>query len=233
MNNQTDHDNKFAGKAPLLLAIIVLGSICGLIEVVLGIFLKQVDFVWNAGLLTGLGLGMIAIGYAIFKKPFMAIGIALVAVLCKQLVVPVLGETVMCKMNSCVAVILEYGAFAVIAGITMKRMQAKTKWRWLSGGMAALGGSLAFYFAGMHIAPCNYLLSFNSFAGFFSFLYKESLSWTIFSAVFVPLGWYVGEKLKAKITALSTDKPVRLYAIASGMALICWVLSAIAIAQSA
>jgi hypothetical protein len=231
MNNQLDQNAKASGKTSAIVAIIVLGSLCGFIEVVFSGFLKWTNFPWNAGLLTGLGLGIIAFAYAIFKKPMMAIWIGIVAILCKQLVVPVLGQSVMCKMNSCVAVMIEYSALAAIAGIAMKKMQSSGKWRLIAGGSAALVGSVGFYFAGLHIAPCNYLLSFVSASGFVSYLFKESLSWMIFSAAFVPLGWFVGEKYADKIMSLSAEKSRKFYAGAYGMAIIFWVACAIAIAQ--
>jgi hypothetical protein len=231
MNSQLDQLNNLSGKKAMIVAVIVLGSLAGFIEIVLSGFLKWANFPWTSGLLVGLGLGIIAFAYAIFKKPLMAIGIGLVAVLCRQMAIPILGLSEICKMNSCVAVLLEYSALAAIASITMKKMESGRNWRVLTGASAAVVGSLAFYYIGMRVAPCNYLLSFNSGAGFLSYLYKESLNWTILSAALVPLGWFLGEKLTARVSSLSTAKPRKFYAGAYGVALACWVICAIAIAS--
>jgi hypothetical protein len=197
METTTQQKSGLKSKKGLIIMIIALGSICGLFEVVLGGALTAASFPWRSGLLTGLGLGVVAFAYAIYRKPLMAIGIASVAILVKQLAVPVLGRTFMCNTNSCLAVGLEYLALAGVAVFTMKKMQSSGGLRFLTGGAGALVGSIAFLWIGMRVAPCNYLMSFNQAGGFVSFLYKESLNWTIFSAALFPLGWLIGVKSEA------------------------------------
>jgi hypothetical protein len=213
-----------------IIMILALGSICGLIEVVLSGALRTADFPWRAGLLTGLGLGIIAFAYAIYRKPIIALGIGFVAVLVKQLAVPVLGQTFVCNANSCLAVGLEYSALAAVALFTMKKMQNNGGLRFLTGGAGAFIGSIGFLLIGMHVAPCNYLLSFNQAGGFVSYLYKESLNWTLFSAALFPLGWLVGVKYEASLARLFENKPRVIYAGASVISVVCWAVSAIAIA---
>jgi hypothetical protein len=230
MDNQPKQNSGLTGKTSRIMLVIALGSLCGLIEVVLGGLLAQAKFPYKSGLLAGLGFGIIAFAYAIYKKPLMAFWIGIVAVLCKQLVVPVLGLSVMCKMNSCLAVVLEYTALAGVAAITMKRMKTKGGYRLLTGGSGALIGSVAFLFIGMHVAPCEYLLGFNQAGGFVSFLYKESLSWVVFSSVLFPIGWVIGEKQANRLALLYQNKPRLAYAGVSAIAAICWAICAIAIA---
>ena len=230
MDKQLEQNSGLTGRTGRIMMIIALGSLCGLLEVVLGGFLGQAKFPYKSGLLVGLGFGIIAFGFAIYKKPLIAFWMAIVAALCKLMVVPVLGLSVMCKMNSCLAVMLEYTALAGVAAFTMKKMQAKGGYRFLTAGSGALVGSIAFLLIGMHVAPCDYLLGFNQAGGFVSYLYKESLNWVIFAAVLFPLGWMIGERSSDKLAALFQNKPRFAYATASAIAAISWAVCAIAIA---
>ncbi len=224
------NEEKISG-AKLLVAVVVLGSVCGLVEVIGGGLIRQAGIPFRAGLLTGIGFTVIGFGMAIFKRPLIALGIGMVAILCKQLVVPILHISVVCKLNSCLAVMLEYGALSAIAAITIGRMKEQTESRIFTGGAAAFAGSIAFYIIGMRVAPCMYLLSFNNIAGFGSYLVKESLSWTVFSALLFPLGWRSGERLTERAFTLARQKPGLFYTGATLATFLCWVICALAIYQ--
>lgn len=228
MKRQYTIDGK-ANRPNWLLAIIALGSICGLLEVVGGGFLKQIEFPFRSGLLVGLGFGIIAFGLAIFKKPVIALYLGLIAVISKQLAVAALHLPLMCMANSNLAVLLEYGVLAGVAAVTMGGLNKSVRTRILAGGSAAALGSIAFYFIGMHVAPCNYLLSFNSVGGFISYLFKESLMWALAAAVFFPLGWLTGEKVTGKTLAFVGNRPNYYYIGTILTAAICWLSSTIAI----
>jgi hypothetical protein len=223
--------NTKANKMDLLFAVVALGSVCGLLEVIVGGFLHQIRFAYRVALLTGLGFGVIGFGLAIFRKPFMAIWIGLVAVLCKQMVVVILHVSVMCKLNSCLAVLFEYGALSGIAVMAMSRIKGNTGIGMLTGGSAALIGSVAFYFVGMRVAPCNYLLSFNHPGGFVAFLLNEGLIWAAFSAILFPLGWLTGEKFIKKTYVLLAGKPQLFYIGTALTTIFCWAICAIAISR--
>lgn len=213
-----------------IILLLVLGSLCGLIEVVLSGALRSINFSWRAGLLTGLGIGILAFIFAIYRRPVLALGVALVAVLVKQLAVPVLNQAFVCDANACLAVDLEYSALAAVSFFALKKSQINKGLLILIGGAGAFIGSIAFYLIGMHVAPCNYLLSFNSATGFVSFLYRESLNWTLFSAVLFPIGWFIGVKSETALSRLFENKPRFIYAGAAALTITCWVISAIAIA---
>lgn len=212
-------------RTTLILAVILLGSLCGLIEVVGGGLLKQWEFPFRSGLLAGLGFGIIAFGLAIFKRPVIALFIGLIAVFSKQLAVVALHMPLMCMANSNLAVLIEYGMLAGVATIMMGGMNGNLRSRLLAGGSAAALGSIAFYFIGMHAAPCAYLLSFNSAGGFVSYLAKESLSWTVAAAALFPIGWLAGQKLSARTLAFLAVRPSYFYAGSVLLAAACWVSS--------
>jgi hypothetical protein len=228
MSEQIKTEKK-AAKTSTWLSILALGSICGLVEVIFGGILRKAGFSYTSGLLTGLGFGVLGFAFVVFKKPLIGIFIGIVAVLCKQLAVPILHVSVMCNMNSCLAVLLEYSALTGIAAVAMNKMKGNTGWRVLTAGAAALVGATAFYFVGMRVAPCNYLLSFNAPGGIFSFLFKEGLSWMIFSAILFPIGWLAGEKLTSRIFNIFEQKPRISYSGAAVTSILCWTICAIGI----
>jgi len=208
----------------ILLGILVFGSIWGLSEVALGGGLRAAQFPYRAGLLTGIGIAIMGIALVIHKKPLMLIGIGLVAVLVKLLAVPILNLSVMCKANSCIAVLTEAVALTLVAVVLMSQMSKSTHARMGGGALAGIVASVGFYFIGMQVAPCNYLLSFTPVG----FIVTEGLIWAAFSAILLPLGYLAGEKL-APIALPAVTRRALYYATSAAIICLCWGASAIAI----
>lgn len=221
---------KRAQAVDLLIATVVLGSLWGLSEVVLGGAIGAAGLPYRSGILTGVGIGIMAIAVGVFRKPSMLAGIALVAVLCKQLVVPILNVSVMCEANSCLAVMLEGLALAGVVSLAGRKLDRGHLARIASGASAALLAAAAFYIIGMRVAPCRYLLSFNRPGGFVAFLTVEGLVWALFSAILFPAGYWVGSRLRDTVLGLRREKPLFYYTTFSALVVCCWVASAFAIA---
>lgn len=217
--------NQWQSGVYILIGIFVFGSIWGLSEVALGGGLSAANFPYKSGLLTGIGMAIMGMALAIHKKPAMLIGIGLVAVLVKLIAVPILNVSVMCKANSCLAVFTDAVALTLVAFLLMTEMGRSAHARMGSGALAAIIASVGFYFIGMRVAPCNYLLSFSP-AGF---IVTEGLIWAAFSAILLPLGYLAGLKLETQIFPLLTRKMPVYYATTMATVAICWGLSAIAI----
>lgn len=211
--------------ANLIITVLVLGSIWGLSETVLGGGLRAVNFPYRAGLLTGIGMAIMGIGLAAYKNPAPLFGIGLITVLVKLLAVPILHCSVACKANSCIAVLIQTASLALVALPLRSNMAKSVHARMAAGALAALIASVSFYFVGMRVAPCQYLLSFTPG----KFVVTEGLVWAAFSAVLLPLGYLAGEKLTAATPAISASLPVY-YAASALVVLLCWGLSALAIA---
>ena len=82
----------------------------------------------------------------------------------------------------------------------------------MSVAAAAAGSSAAaFFFIGMRVAPCKYLLSYNSLYGFGRYMMIEGSAWILFSALLFPLGWYIGERFSVKAYPMLTKKPSLVY----------------------
>jgi hypothetical protein len=215
-------------KKNILLATIVLGSICGLIEVATKNILNY-NGIHLSGLIIGLDFIVIGIALAILRSPLMIIGMGLIACLCKQLVVPLLGLSFMCKANSCLAIMLEFATFASLAAFTLNKMKTSATARALTAGAGIFVSSILFYTIGMCVVPCPYLLSFNIPGGFISFILKEGVVWSIFAAMLFPMGWKIGESLSAKVFELSLQRPRLYYAGATLVTIFCLLGCALAI----
>ena len=176
-----------------VLMTLALGAVWGFSEVVLGNFLRTTSFQFSSALLTGIGMATMAVVIASRKPIYSLLGIVPVAVVIKQLGVPLLGVSVMCEANSCLAVGLEAGGLAGMAIIFNQKMERGVLARIMVPASGAILAALSFWTIGRHVAPCNYLLSFSNPG---SFLLKEGLPWAVFSGALFPVGWQIGQWLR-------------------------------------
>jgi len=204
----------------MAIMVLVLGTIWGFSEVFLSDTIKIWGIPFRAGILTGIGIGIMGIALGYGKKVLPLIGIALVTMAAKQLVVPVLQCSVLCKANSCAAVFLQGVALCGVAAIAGRKLNNTRSARFITPISAALASAGAFYFIGMKLAPCPYLLSFNHAGGFLSFMTAEGLAWAAFSGILFPAGYKLGSVLKNTIPEIKTAKPAAYY-LTAATALIC------------
>jgi len=221
---------KRAQPADVWIAIMVLGSLWGLSETALSGVITAAGLPYRAGILTGVGIGLLAVAVAAFRKPLILPAIAAVAILCKQLVVPILHVSVMCKANSCLAVMVE--GLVLAGGVTLagRKLHRGTLARIASGALAALSAAAAFYFVGMRVAPCRYLLTFDRPGGLQAFMVAEGLVWAVFSGLLFPAGYWVGARLEDSGFALGRKNPLAYYVTSAVLVVLCWLASAFAIA---
>jgi hypothetical protein len=230
------HMNTFGQKktaAPaardIVIALVVLGSIWGFLEVGLGGAMQAGNIPYKGDILTGLGIGLMAIGFAFFRKPLMLIGIAALAVMVRQMAIPMLHLSTFCKANSSLAVLLGGGALAGSVAVAGRRLGTSKAVRVAAGFAAGLMAGVGFYFIGMRVAPCRYLMSFNRPGGLVAWMAHEGFIWAGLGAVFFPLGYLVGERMRDRVLGWRLASP-RLYYAASGAVIaFCWVASALAI----
>ncbi len=229
MNRHDDASERIQpGKALLLIA--VLGSLWGLSEVFVSGAIRMSTLPFRAGILTGIGLGLIAIAVGALRRPGLLLGIPVLAALCKLLVVPILKVSPVCEANSCMAVLLEGSAMAGAVVLAGQRLHRSRLLQAASAASAALLAAGVFFYAGMHVAPCNYLMSFNRPFGLMAFMGSEGLSWALASALLFPLGYRLGEGLRAAVL-IREEKPGLFYLTSSALVLGSWIISAIAIAK--
>jgi len=225
-----DSDTKRAGGVDLLVAVLVLGSLWGAAEVVLGSAMAASDVPFRAGVLTGIGVAAMGVALAAFRRPAMLVGIAVVAVLCKQLVVPILRVSVLCEANSSLAVLLDGAALGIVAGLLGRRMEGRLPVRVGAGAAAGVLAAGAFYFAGLRVAPCNYLASFARPGGAVAFMVEQGLVWAAFAAALLPVGYWLGIRSASAVPALRSRRPMVYGAVSAAIVACCWLASALTIA---
>jgi hypothetical protein len=215
----------------ILLTLILIGSVWGLLEVGLGGAMRAGNIPYKGDFLTGLGIGLMAFAFAVYRKPLMLIGIAAVAVMVRQTAIPILHLTTICKANSCLAVMLGGGALAGSVGLVGRRIGSSKAARVAAGLSAGLVAGAAFYYIGMRVAPCRYLLSFNRPGGFVAWMGAEGFIWGGLGAVFFPVGYLAGERLKARILGWRVARPLFYYAGSGVVIALCWIVGTLAIAN--
>lgn len=217
-------------KRDAAIIVVVLGSVWGFLEVVVGGAMKSASIPYKGDLLTGLGIGIMAVLLAWRRTPAALLAIALVAVAVKQLAVPILHLPLMCKANSCLAVGLAGGALAGTSALAGGRLGRSLWVRTAVGVAAGLLGSMGFYAIGMRLAPCNYLLSFNRAGGFAGFMLAEGVIWAALGGVFFPVGYSLGLRLRNAVYGLRSRRPRVYYGIIAAILASAWIASGIAIA---
>jgi len=215
----------------ILIGLLVVGSVWGFLEVVLGGAMKAGSIPYKGDVLTGLGMLLMGIAVAMYRKPVMLIAIAAVAVGVRQLSVPILHLSTFCKANSSIAVLLGGAALAGASALAGRRLERGTRSRVITGFSAGLAAGVSFFFIGMRVAPCRYLLSFNRPGGLVAFLKAEGLIWAALCALLFPVGYRVGVSLRDSVFDLRAARPDFYYAASLTLVLCCWAVSAIAIAR--
>jgi len=228
MERKSNEDIK---REDLLLLILILGSIWGFSEVVVSGIISSVGIPYRAAILTGVGMCLMGIGVGLFRKPLLLPAIAFITILCKQMVVPILGVSVICKANSCLAVLIEGAMLGAVVAIGGKTIRRGAPHQLMTGFSAGFLSAIPFYFIGLKVAPCQYLLSFNHPGGLLSFLINEALMWGVFSGILFSLGFWVGGRLRITSLSFKTTKPAMYYGFSTMLVVFCWVVSGIFISS--
>ncbi len=210
-----------------MLILIIGGSVWGLSEVALNSAIRNAGLPLRAGILTGIAFLIIGVLGGYFKKAWYILPAVIPAVIIVQMGVVLCGAAVSCKANTCVAL----GLHAGMASLVFKASgMGKRKMNWarvaLYGSAAAFSSAIAFYFIGMRCAPCPYLLSFNSSAGFVSYLTAEALPWTVLGGAGFSLGNILGKKAAESWAFVPAHAGMAHYMTGITVAVLCWILSA-------
>jgi hypothetical protein len=203
-----------------ILWILILGSLWGLSEAIGGSVMRTQMLSVKATVLTGIGFGIMGIALGSSKKPLLLIVMALIAAASTQIAVPLLGCSILCRANSSLALMLHasclYGAFTLFKGKSGNAALLS-----LTGFSAAMLSSGIFFFAGMRLAPCVYLLSFNHSGGMLSFLAAEGIAWALFAGIALPIGYRIGAHLQNGIVQFRS-RPSLYYGASAAIIIFCW-----------
>jgi len=211
----------------VLIGILVFGSIWGFLEATLGGFLHMIIFPNKGAIMAGIGVSLMATALAIYRKPSMLLGIGIVAAAFKLLDVWIFSLPIASIhiINPAMAIISESLAFSLVAALVMNRMAKNTFVGIGVGVLVGLMSAVAWVYFAIYVmnAPAYARVVFTA-GGFIS---NQGVLQAIFSGVFLPLGYLVGEKLAARPFIMLTHRSVY-YGTSAAVICLCWGFSALA-----
>jgi len=212
----------------IIIGILIFGSIWGFLEATLGGFLHMIVFPNKGAIMSGIGVAIMASALAVYRKPVMLPGIGIVAALFKLLDVWLFSLPIgsIHIINPAMAIVFESLAFGLVATAIMNRMTKNTFIGIGAGALVGLTSAVAWVYFAIYVmnAPAYARVVFT--AG--EYISNQGVLQAVFSAIFLPLGYLVGEKLAARTPTLLSRRPVY-YAVSASAVVFCWGISALAL----
>lgn len=202
-----------------LLSVLCAGSLWALSEVGLSAALRALAPALRAAGLAGVGAGLMGFVWGATGRPWVVVPVALVAATGRQLGVVILGNSFLCKANASLAILLE--AMCVGAAVAVVRPRSSLG-RGLTAAVAMLAAAASFWAVGMHVAPCEYLLSFRRPWGILGFLGREGVAWASLAGLLLPAGAALGTRWASLCATLP---PAVVYAGSSVAVAAAWITS--------
>ncbi len=210
---------------PSLAVLALCGALLGLAEIVVSIIMRNAGLPYRSAVLSGLGMGLMALGLALYRRTYAILGVTAVAALCKVLAIPVFQPPFFCNSNACIAVLLNGAALSGIAAVAGRRMERSVILRGAAGVGAALLGVAAFYSLGVYVQPCRPLLSVNAAGGFLAYLSSKGLPAALASGLLLPVGYALGTRLRDMRLTVPGRSGLVGYPFATAILAACWLLN--------
>ena len=214
----------------LIIGILVFGSIWGLLEATLGGFLNMIIFPNKGAIMGGIGMAIMGVALAVYRKPAMLPGIGIVAASFKWLnswllFVPISAVYI---INPATAIFLESLAFCLVVAFLIKRIEKNVYvgvWAALLAGLISVTAYGYFNVYVMH-APLFERMGVSSVP---EFIASHGVIQAVFFGVLAPLGYLAGKKLSAVTSPVLVRRPLYFYATSAVIICFCWGISAVAV----
>ena len=227
----TEHIKSEVGKQQgmlnLIIGILVFGSIWGFLEATLGGFLHMIIFPNKGAIMGGIGVAIMALALAIYKKPAMSLGIGIVAASFKLLDVwlfslPIISIHI---INPAMAIIFESLAFSLVVTFVMDKMAKNAYVGIGAGALAGLASATAWVYFAIYVmnAPAYARVVFT--AG--EFIANQGVVQAVFFGTLLPIGYLAGEKLASQTFSYLLNRPLY-YATSALVICLCWGISGMA-----
>jgi len=227
-----DNKNRYGsrqGLVQLIIAVLVFGSIWGFLEATLGGFLNLIIFPNKGAIMGGIGMAIMGIALAIYRKPAMLPGIGIVAASFKWLNAWLLfvPPSAVQIINPAMAIILESVACSLVAVFLMNRISRNLFVGTGAGVLVGLISAIAYVYFAVYVthSPIFERLGIKSIG---EFITGNGIVQAVFFGVFLPLGYLVGEKLAAAISSVLVRRPLY-YAASAAIICFCWGISVVAV----
>lgn len=199
--------------------ILVLGSVWGLSEAALGMYLRQCASTVSGSLMTGAALFFLAAAWAISPCYQALAGMVVLASFFKLFDAMLLGLPVLhgAIANPIFAIAMEGAAFALLISVLQKGLLAKTAGRGLAGGLTALLAVNAFPLVkfATGIAACKVPGTAIPLS-----LYYAPIAIAV-SMLTVPAGFWAGARAAALETRLAPPAPAKLGWVSPAVFVLC------------
>ncbi|MFC1932859.1 hypothetical protein ACFLXU_04435 [Chloroflexota bacterium] len=217
------------GVIRLIIGILVFGSLWGFFEATLGGFLNLIIFPNKGAIMGGIGMAIMGVALAIYRKPSMLPGIGIVAASFKLLnvwflFVPISAVYI---INPAMAIIMESLAFSLVVAFLVNRMEKNVYvgvWAAVLAGLISVTAYGYFNIYIMH-APLFERMGVSSVP---EFIASHGVIQAVFFGVLAPLGYVVGKKLATTALPVLARKPIY-YATSAAIICLCWAISAVAV----
>ena len=221
------------GKQPgifyLVIGILVFGSIWGFFEATLGGFLNLIVFPNKGAIMGGIGMAIMGVALAIYRKPSMLPCIGIVAASFKLLnvwflFVPISAVYI---INPAMAIFMESLAFSLVVAFVMHRMEKNVYVGVWAAFLAGLISVTIYGYFNVYImhAPLFERMGVNSIA---EFIANMGVVQAVFFGVLAPLGYVAGKKLAASTLSVSIGRPLY-YASSAAIICFCWAIGAVTV----
>lgn len=229
-------------KYPVLVGILVFGSMWGLLQGTVGAAFGSFDAFFKSQLhvcpcpLVGslLGIPILAAALAIYKRPSMLAGIGLVAAPFSFIAVPIqhisaftTAATTYPIINPIVSMVFTSIIFSIVAALAMKKYELTTPTLVVAGALSAFLSSVAFIYTVVALgAPILTAVKLNAL----TYIATNGVIWTAISAATSPVGYMVAPRLQLKISPLILRNRWSYRLAPVALVIVCLVGSALAAA---
>ena len=226
--------------APIVIGILVFGSIWGLLDAIsVGALFSHIAPSLRSHQicicpLTGaiFGFFIMAMALAIYKKPAMLIGIGIVAALFKLLnfaiiPLPIVNGAVVYQpvVNPALAAFMASLVFALVATLFLNRLESSVPIRVGAGVLAGFLAAVAFVYAAFYLTHTHPLIVDTPWQ---LIVPLHGPATAALGAIFFPLGYLAGVKLRERASSLLITRP-RFYYVGAGVTVLCLGISAVAL----
>jgi len=213
----------------VIIGILVFGSIWGFFEATLGGFLNLIIFPNKGAIMGGIGMAIMGVALAIYRKPAMLPGIGIVAASFKLLNVGLLFVPISAIyiINPAMAIIMESMAFTLVMVFLMDRMEKNVYVGVWAAFLAGLISVTAYGYFNVNImhSPLFERMGVSSVP---EFIASHGVIQAVFFGVLAPLGYMIGKRLSTANFPALARRPVY-YASSAAVICFCWGISAVAI----
>ena len=209
--------------------LVLCGALLGLAEIVISSIMRNAGLPHRSAVLAGLGMGLMALALALYRRTAAVLGVASMAALCKALAIPVFQPPFFCNANACIAVLLNSAALAAVAAVAGRWMERIVVFRVAAGVVAAVAGVAAFYSLGVYVEPCRPLMQINAAGGILTYLASKGLPAAVASGVLLPAGYALGLRLRDSRLPVPGRHGLVGYPVTAAILVSCWLLNGLLI----